>query len=236
MARAGAAAGARVRVEHVRRAFEHGAPVLRDVTLTVEPGELLALAGPSGSGKTTLLQLVGGLDRPDAGAVWVDDVAVSAIRHPVHLRRAVVGFVFQLHHLLPVLGARANVELPLVAAGVGRAERRERALAALARVGLAGRAEDRPEQLSGGERQRVALARAIVHRPRLLLADEPTGALDRRAAAEVLDLLAALRDEDGTTVIVVSHDPELGGRADRQVVLGDGVLHERPAAREAQPA
>jgi putative ABC transport system ATP-binding protein len=227
--------GARVRVEHVRRRFDHET-VLRDVSLRVEPAQLVALSGPSGSGKTTLLQILGGLDHPDAGDVWIGDQHISALRHPVALRRHVVGFVFQLHHLLPALSAQANVELPLVAAGVRASERRRRALEALGRVGLGARARHRPEQLSGGERQRVALARAIVHRPQLLLADEPTGGLDRVATAEVLGLLAELRDDDGTTIIAVSHDPTLGGYADRRVTLADGVLHEPAAHADAVQA
>jgi putative ABC transport system ATP-binding protein len=237
MAIAGArTAGARVQLEHVTRTFEHGAPILRGASLVVEPGEIVAVAGRSGSGKTTLLQLIGGLDQPDDGDVWVDDVHVSAIRRPVTLRRTTVGFVFQLHHLLPVLSAQANVELPLVAARAPRHERRERALEALGRVGLADRAHDRPEQLSGGERQRVAVARAIVHRPRLVLADEPTGGLDQASAVQILSLLARLRDTEGTTVIVVSHDPTLGGYADRRILLQDGELRPGAAGQTPVPA
>jgi len=220
------AAGAHVRAVQLRRHFEHAAPVLRDVSFEVAPGELVAIAGRSGSGKTTLLQLLGALDRPDSGEVWLDDVRVSEVRHPVYVRRHTVGFVFQLHHLVPALTAHANVELPLIAARVRARERHRLAREALARVGLTHRVGHRPEQLSGGERQRVAIARAFVHRPRLLLADEPTGALDRAAADDVLTLLARLRAEEGTTVIVVSHDPTLGGHADRRLVLEDGVLHD----------
>ncbi len=228
--------GARVRAEHLVRRFERDTAVLRDMSLTVEPGELVAIAGRSGSGKTTLLQLLGALDRPDAGDIWIDDVCVSAVRHPVLVRREVVGFVFQLHHLVPALTAAGNVELPLVAARVGAAERRRRSREALGRVGLDDRAGDRPEHLSGGERQRVAIARAIVHRPRLVLADEPTGALDRASADRVLELLARLCSEDGTTVVAVSHDPTLGGYADRRLLLEEGVLREHAPGAQPLPA
>lgn len=220
--------GARVRVCGVTRCFEAGQPVLDGVSLTIEPGELVALTGPSGSGKSTLMQLIGGLDQPDGGEIWLDDVCVTALRHPVSLRRHDIGFVFQLHHLLPALTARANVELPLVAQRVARPERRRRALEALASVGLSDRAGHPPGMLSGGERQRVAIARAIVHRPRLLLADEPTGGLDARSAEQVLTLLDGLRSERGMTVIVVSHDPSLGGHADRWLVLEDATVREEP--------
>jgi len=221
--------GARVRAGGLRRVFGAQQPVLDGLSLTVEPGEIVAITGRSGSGKTTLLQLLGALDRPDSGEVWLDDVCVSAIRHPVLVRRHEVGFVFQLHHLVPVLSAAGNVELPLIADRVAGAERRRRAREELERVGLAGREDDRPEQLSGGERQRVAIARAIVHRPRLILADEPTGALDRAAADRIADLLVGLSREHGATVIVVSHDPAVDARADRHLQLDGGRLTERAA-------
>ncbi len=230
------AAGARVRLEHLRHRFEPDPPVLCDVSRVIEAGALVVISGASGSGKSTLLQLIGGLDRPDSGDIWVDETHVSAIARPVEFHRNTVGFVFQLHHLLPAISAQANVELPLVAAHVPRAARHAAARDALQRVGLEDRAAHRPPQLSGGERQRVAIARAIVHRPRLLLADEPTGALDRRSAELILDVLADLSERAGATVIVVSHDPTLSGRARHRLVLADGHLtsatpeHEESAA------
>jgi ABC-type lipoprotein export system ATPase subunit len=215
--------GARVVVEHVFRAYGR-AVVLHDVNFTVEPGELVALAGPSGSGKTTLLQLIGSLDRPTSGSIRVDEVNVEKLSHPVRYRRETVGFVFQLHHLLPALTAQQNVELPMVASRVGRRERIERSTELLAEVGLADRARSLPSDLSGGERQRVAIARALADRPRLILADEPTGALDSVASNRVWELLGQVRATRGTTVIVASHDPSLTAHADRSLHLVDGRL------------
>ncbi len=224
--------GARVVVEHVSRAYDR-ALVLDDVSFVVEPGELVALAGPSGSGKTTLLQLIGSLDRPTRGSIRVDDVAVQTLTHPARFRRETVGFVFQLHHLLPALSARENVELTMVAAHVPRHERSRRSLELLEEVGLADRAGDLPAQLSGGERQRVAIARALGGQPRLILADEPTGALDTAASHRVWELLGEVRDRRGATVIVASHDPSLADHADRSLHIADGRL---VAAADRAPA
>jgi putative ABC transport system ATP-binding protein len=213
--------GAAVLVEHVSRAYGR-ALVLDDVSFTVEPGELVALTGPSGSGKTTLLQLIGSLDRPTTGRILVDEVSVGELSHPAEFRRSTVGFVFQLHHLLPDLSVQQNVELPMLAARVPRRERATRAVELLGEVGLADRARDRPADLSGGERQRVAIARALGGHPRLILADEPTGSLDTVASRRVWDLLADLRVRRGTTVIVASHDATLAEHADRALRLVDG--------------
>jgi putative ABC transport system ATP-binding protein len=213
--------GARVLAEHVSRAYGR-ALVLDDVSFAVEPGQLVALTGPSGSGKTTLLQLIGSLDRPTNGRILVDDVSVGELSHPAEFRRATVGFVFQLHYLLPALSAHENVELPLVAARVPRRERAERALELLDEVGLAGRARARAADLSGGERQRVAIARALAGRPRLILADEPTGSLDTVASGKIWELLSDLRTRRGTTVIVASHDLTLEEHTDRSLRLLDG--------------
>jgi putative ABC transport system ATP-binding protein len=225
--------GARVVVEHVSRAYER-ALVLDDVSFAVEPGELVALTGPSGSGKTTLLQLIGSLDRPTQGSIHVDDIAVHELSHPARFRRGTVGFVFQLHHLLPALSVQENVELPMVAARVPRRDRAARSLALLEEVGLAGRAHDPPSKLSGGERQRVAIARAVGGQPRLILADEPTGALDTVSSHRVWDLLGEVRSRRGTTVIVASHDPSLIEHADRTLDLLDGRLVSE--ANRPQPA
>jgi putative ABC transport system ATP-binding protein len=207
--------------------------VLDRVDLDLAPGELVALTGPSGSGKSTLLNLVGGLDRPSSGSIEVDGVRVDQLRNPVAYRREEVGFVFQLHHLLPTLTAIQNVALPMVAAGVPRAERRPRAEALLEQVGLVARAEHLPSQLSGGERQRVAIARALANRPRLLLADEPTGALDSGTSARVLDALLTLREQFGMTALIVSYDPGVGERADRSLLMHDGRVVEPDAVRLA---
>jgi putative ABC transport system ATP-binding protein len=215
--------GAHVVVEHVSRRYGR-ALVLDDVSFEVAPGELIALSGRSGSGKTTLLQLIGSLDTPTSGTIRVDDIAVQRLGSPAQFRRDVVGFVFQLHYLLPSLSAQQNVELPLVAAHVGRAERAERTRTLLEEVGLGDRLRALPSDLSGGERQRVAVARALAGRPRLILADEPTGALDSNAAAKVWKLLSDVRDNHGTTVVIASHDPSLAEHTDRALQIVDGRL------------
>lgn len=217
------AAGAAVRVDNVHKSFGT-VRALRGVSLSVAPGEFLTITGPSGSGKTTLLSLIGALERPDEGRIEVDGALVPEHHHAIEYRRQVVGFVFQDNQLMPYLTARANVETPMLAAGVPRHERHERALQLLDDVGLAGRAEHVPAELSGGERQRVSIARALANHPRLLLADEPTGALDQVDSVRLFAVLDALRERYGTTLVIVSHDPSLGDRADRTVRLVDGVL------------
>ena len=188
---------------------------MSEASLRVEPGEAVAITGRSGSGKSTLLTLIGGLEPPDAGEVLIDGQPIWRRPRLARARRELVGFVFQRHLLLETLSARANIEVPLIGAGVHHAERRRRALELLDSVGLAERAEHLPSQLSGGERQRVAVARALANRPRLLLADEPTGAVDSTTSELVLDLLFGLRDTLGMTMIVVSYDSAIGARADR---------------------
>ena len=179
--------------------------VLSNISFDLASGELVALTGPSGCGKTTLLQIMGALDRPDSGSVRVDDVALDRLDDPARFRRETVGFVFQLHNLLPMLTAEANVAVPMIPAGVPRDERARRARQLLAEVGLAGREEHRPAELSGGERQRVAVARALANRPRFLLADEPTGALDSKTSEQIMDLLTEVHRE-GVTVVIVTHE------------------------------
>ncbi|MGI8920184.1 MAG: ABC transporter ATP-binding protein [Solirubrobacteraceae bacterium] len=215
-------AGAEVVVENVCKSFGARVPVLRDVSLRVSPGEFVSIAGPSGSGKSTLLALIGGIDRPDSGEIRVAGISVSGLRNHTEYRRHIVGFVFQHDLLLPALTAQANVEASLLAAGVGRSERRERAQALLEEVDMSMRAGHLPSELSSGERQRVALARALANRPRVLLADEPTGRLDSTAARQALDRLIAARIERGMTLIVVSHDQAVAARADRTTRLIDG--------------
>jgi putative ABC transport system ATP-binding protein len=184
--------------------------------------------GPSGSGKSTLLNILGCLDRPTSGSYLYEDQEVGSLPESerTRLRQTEIGFVFQFFHLLARLTAQDNVELPMLFAGVPRAERRQRAAGALEAVGLADRAHHRPDQLSGGQRQRVAIARAVVMEPGLLLADEPTGNLDRAAASEVMDLLDAM-NADGQTVVLVTHDPEVGARARNSVRMDDGAIVER---------
>lgn len=213
--------GVSVSVQNVTKTFGT-VRALRGLSLSVEPGEFLTITGPSGSGKSTLLGLVGSLDRPDTGRVLVDGGPVPAPRDAVAFRRHVVGFVFQDNLLLPYLSAQANIEAALLATRVGRRDRAARSAELLEEVGVADRAQHLPSELSGGQRQAVALARALANRPRLLLADEPTGALDSVSAGRALDLLHRLRALHGMTVIVVSHDPSVASRADRVVQIVDG--------------
>jgi putative ABC transport system ATP-binding protein len=222
-ARPANAAGALVEVEQVSRSFGPIA-ALRDVSLRVTPGELLVVTGRSGSGKSTLLNLIGGLDQPSAGRVLIDGQPIWHGPHIVRARRELVGFVFQQHLLLNELSAQANVEVPLLGAGVPRRERHRRASELLGEVGLSDRAEHLPSMLSGGERQRVAVARALANSPRLLLADEPTGSLDSVNSVRIIDLLVQLRERQGMTMIVVTYDRAVGARADRTVTLLDGRL------------
>ncbi len=206
-----------------------GAGVVRaldGLDVAVSPGEAVAVMGPSGSGKSTLLHMLGALDRPSAGEVWVDDVELSRsseqdqIRH----RRERVGFVFQGFHLLPTRTSLENVELPLLLAGLPPTARRQRARLLLEQVGLAHRLAHRPGQLSAGEQQRVAIARALANHPALLLADEPTGNLDSRTGSEVMALLRKLQEEEGFTLVVVTHDPRVAEWAGRVLRLCDGRL------------
>jgi putative ABC transport system ATP-binding protein len=219
------ARGARVVVEGVRRVHPGPIVAVDDVSLELEPGEFVVLTGPSGSGKTSLLSLIGVLDRPTAGRVLIDGARIAdGADARARYHRDVVGFVFQHHHLLAHLPARANVELPLLGAGLGRRERRERATALLREVGLGNRLDALAAHLSGGERQRVAVARALANDPRLLLADEPTGALDSESAQRVLELLEDVRERRGMTLMVVTYDPLIGERAERTLHMRDGRL------------
>jgi putative ABC transport system ATP-binding protein len=218
-----------VSVRDVHKHFTRGSEridVLKGVNLEIPSGDFLALMGPSGSGKTTLLNLIGGLDAPTAGGVDVAGVQISSL-HGSQLskwRSRNIGFVFQLYNLLPVLTAEKNVELPLLLTTLSKAERRQRVAIALKVVGLAERAKHYPRQLSGGQEQRVGIARAIVTDPTLLLCDEPTGDLDRKAGDEILDLLQTLNRDLGKTVVMVTHDPRAAERASRTLHLDKGVL------------
>lgn len=197
---------------------------LRGVSLDVSPAEFVTVTGPSGSGKSTLLNLIGSLDRPDTGTITVDGTPVPEPRQAIDFRRHMVGFVFQDNPLLPYLSAQGNIETALLGAGIGRRERHQRSAELLDEVGLSDRAGHLPAELSGGQRQAVALARALAGSPRLLLADEPTGALDSASSLRALDLLVDLRERRGMTVIVVSHDPAVAERASRVLHLIDGQM------------
>ncbi len=217
-----------IRLEDVWRIYRVGQSevrALKGVSLEIRLGEHLALMGPSGSGKSTLMHILGFLDRPTRGRYLFEDRDVGTLsdEERSRLRQHEIGFVFQFFHLLPRLTALGNVELPMLFAGVPRGERHRRAREALEAVGLAGRMDHRPDQLSGGQRQRVAIARAVVMDPSLLLADEPTGNLDRASAEEVMELLETL-NRQGKTLVVVTHDPEVAARARRVVRLSDGEL------------
>jgi putative ABC transport system ATP-binding protein len=221
-----------VEVRELRKVYRRGrqdVTVLDGVDLTIARGEFLALMGPSGSGKTTLLNLIAGIDRPTAGTLSVAGTDLGRLSEGAlaRWRRQHVGYVFQTYNLIPVLSALGNVELPLLVHAMGRAERRRRARTALQVVGLADREHHRPRQLSGGQEQRVAIARAIVADPAVIVADEPTGDLDARAAGEVLDLLQVLNREFGKTIVMVTHDPRAAERAGVRRFLHKGVLEER---------
>jgi putative ABC transport system ATP-binding protein len=218
-----------VSVRDVHKHFTRGSErieVLKGVNLEIPSGDFLALMGPSGSGKTTLLNLIGGLDAPTAGGVDVAGVQISSLNGSQlsRWRSRNIGFVFQLYNLLPVLTAEKNVELPLLLTKLSKAERRQRVAIALKVVGLAERAKHYPRQLSGGQEQRAGIARAIVTDPTLLLCDEPTGDLDRKAGDEILDLLQTLNRDLGKTVVMVTHDPRAAERARRTLHLDKGVL------------
>lgn len=208
-------------------------PVLRNINFSMEEGEYVAIMGPSGSGKTTLMNIVGCLDQATSGAFYLDgeDISKCTDNQMSDIRLKKIGFVFQSFHLLPRQSALENVALPLSYAGVPKKERRERAKAALERVGLAERLDFRPSQLSGGQKQRVAIARAIVNRPRILLADEPTGALDSKSGQQVMELFESLHSE-GVSILMITHDAGIASFAGRVVEIRDGQLKRKETEAE----
>src|SRR6187399_3246691 len=222
------------RLRGVAKQYQRGnevVPVLEKLDLDLPRGDFVALMGPSGSGKTTLLNLLGGLDRPSTGTIEVDGLSIDRLSNSKlgDWRADNVGFVFQMYNLLPVLTAERNVELPLLLTKLGRADRLKRVRTALELVGLGDRIKHKPRELSGGQEQRVGIARAIVTDPTLLLCDEPTGDLDRKAGDEILDLLQALNREHGKTIIMVTHDPHAAERATQVLHLEKGLLMEAAA-------
>jgi putative ABC transport system ATP-binding protein len=217
-----------IRLEHVSKIYRSGAfavAALRDISLSIGEGEYVSIMGQSGSGKSTLMHILGCLDVPTGGSYWLAGADVSCMDEVAlsELRNRHIGFVFQQFNLLPSLTAWRNVELPLIYAGVGRAERRERTTTALERVGLGDRLDHKPNELSGGQQQRVAIARALVGDPALVLADEPTGALDSNSAQDVMGLLHDLHHA-GRTLMVITHDGEIARRAERTIRIRDGLL------------
>ncbi|WP_269141926.1 ABC transporter ATP-binding protein [Lientehia hominis] len=215
-------------LDHIFKDYIQGklvVPVLKDVTLHVEEGEYVAIMGPSGSGKTTLMNIIGCLDTPTSGSCRLNgsDLLHHKDKEMSRVRNRSIGFVFQSFNLLPRQSALDNVSLPLLYAGVSRKERKERAAQALAKVGLEDRMDFKPTQLSGGQKQRVAIARAMVTKPSILLADEPTGALDTASGLQVMELFEQLNTE-GMTVIMITHDPEIAAHAKRTVHIRDGIL------------
>jgi putative ABC transport system ATP-binding protein len=224
-------------LDHVCKVYGSGeaaVTALNNLCMTVRQGEYLAVMGTSGSGKSTAMNILGCLDRPSSGSYRLNGTAVENLSDDqlADLRNRELGFVFQQFHLLPELNALDNVMLPMVYAGVDPAERRQRAIAALERVGLGSRLHNRPNQLSGGQQQRVAVARAIINQPRLLLADEPTGALDSRTTGEVLDLFDELHRQEGVTILLVTHEHHVAERAERVVHFHDGRLVESGAGSQ----
>jgi putative ABC transport system ATP-binding protein len=218
-----------IHIDHVSKVYKTSdiqVHALRSVSLTISRGEFVAIMGPSGSGKSTLMNLIGCLDRPTKGRYFLEGIDVSTLGKAglADIRNKRVGFVFQSYNLIPRTSAAENVELPLLYAGVGGAERRRRSLAALADVGMSDRAQNMPSQLSGGQQQRVALARALVNNPAIVLADEPTGALDTRTSVEVMAIFQRLSKERKLTVIIVTHEPDIAQYAERIIEVRDGRI------------
>jgi putative ABC transport system ATP-binding protein len=216
-------------VRNVRKAYRMGnvqVPALRGVSFTVDEGEFVAILGPSGSGKSTLLHVIGGLDRPDEGTVFIDGVDIFTLNSNLlaDVRLHKIGFVFQFFNLLPRITALRNVELPLILADVPEKEVTEKAKQILKLVGLTERIYHRPTELSGGEQQRVAVARALINDPKIVLADEPTGNLDTKTGWEIVDLMKRLNNEKSQTFIIVTHDPSIAEHADRIIYVKDGLV------------
>ena len=215
-----------IHLDKVYGSGETAVHALDDVNLAVAPGEFIAIMGPSGCGKSTLLNMLGALDQPTSGEVWVAGENLAKLKNVDDFRASTVGFVFQLHNLLPTLSALENVEVPMQGRVGNAKERRDRAMHLLTLVGLAPRAKHLPNQLSGGQRQRIAIARALANSPKLVLADEPTGSLDSQSGEEILDLLGELNRSEGTTIAVVTHDPRVAQATQRILRMQDGHIVE----------
>ena len=218
-----------INLSGIRRQFKVGdeqVTALDDIDLTISSGEYVSIMGPSGSGKSTLLNVIGLLDKPDSGTYHLEGENMTTLgdAQQAALRRHKIGFVFQFFHLVPRMSAAENIELPMMLAGLPGGERKKRVIKVLQAFGLSDRAKHRPDQLSGGQRQRVAIARATIMQPHILLADEPTGNLDRVSGEEVIDIIEAL-NQKGLTLIMVTHDPELGKRSERRIRMVDGLIN-----------
>jgi putative ABC transport system ATP-binding protein len=226
-----------IRLENATKIYKTGdveVPAVRDISLAVDEGEFMAVMGPSGSGKSTMMNIVGCLDRLTSGRYFLDGMDISTLSKDqlADIRNAKIGFVFQSFNLVPRTSVLENVELPMVYAGVTAAERHSRARAALASVGLAEKEKSMPNQLSGGQQQRVALARSLVNNPSIILADEPTGALDTRTSEEIMTIFRRLNEERGITIVLVTHEPEIAGYARRLLRFRDGVIQEDVLVKE----
>lgn len=224
-----------IRIEHLSKTYTRGGqpiPVLMDINLEVERAEFVSLMGPSGSGKSTLLNLIAGIDQPSSGRILINGVDIATLDESAlaDWRAANVGFIFQFYNLMPVLTAYENVELPLLLTNLSRRQRKEHVEACLAMVGLSERMDHYPNELSGGQQQRVAIARALVTDPTLIVADEPTGDLDRATGEEVLKLMDELHRDLGKTIVMVTHDPKAASRASRMIHLEKGVLVADPGS------
>ncbi|MGC4062072.1 MAG: ABC transporter ATP-binding protein [Aquabacterium sp.] len=224
-----------IRIDHLSKTYTRGGqpiPVLMDINLEVGRAEFVSLMGPSGSGKSTLLNLIAGIDQPTAGTIAINGVDIATLDESAlaDWRAANVGFIFQFYNLMPVLTAYENVELPLLLTSLSRRQRKQHVEACLAMVGLADRMDHYPNELSGGQQQRVAIARALVTDPTLIVADEPTGDLDRATGEEVLKLMDELHRDLGKTIVMVTHDPKAASRASRMIHLEKGVLVDDPGA------
>ena len=221
-----------IQLEEITKTYDSGenaVQALRGVDVAIQEGEFVSIIGPSGSGKSTLMHILGCLDTPTTGKYWLDgeDVAEMSNRELARVRNQKIGFVFQTFNLLPRATILKNVELPLLYAGIGRDERRDRAMQALDRVGLGNRSKHRPSELSGGQRQRVAIARALVNKPSLILADEPTGNLDQKTGGEIIDIFEALAGTE--TIVLVTHDPTIAERTQRRIRIVDGRIANDPS-------
>lgn len=214
-----------ISINNLKKSFDEGRiDALRGLSLDISEGEFLAIMGPSGSGKSTLMNLIGALDRYEDGSIKVEDGELSLIKNPNEYRRKKIGFIFQLHNLIPTLTALENIEVPMFGTGLSKKERTEKAKKLLAEVGLSKRANSVPPKLSGGERQRIAIARAFANDPKILLADEPTGSVDSVTQEQIMELILKIKKEHDTTIIMVTHDPDVAAYADKTIHMKDGTI------------